>query len=88
MQNMLAGVWYPDAPEPENEDEEKALNEMDTCLAGKNPVVVPLLTECASYISNLLNDVYIEGKDVQPVSWKYQKGILITGDETWNGFPR
>ena len=39
-------------PEPENEDEEKALNEMDTCLAGKNPVVVPLLTECASYISN------------------------------------
>ena len=48
-----------------NEDEEKkkALNEMDTCLAGKkNPVVVPLLTECASYISNLLNDVYIEEK--------------------------
>ena len=55
VQNVLAGVWYPDAPEPENEDEEKALNEMDTCLAGKNPVVVPLLTECASYISNLLN---------------------------------
>ena len=24
VQNMLAGVWYPDAPEPENEDEEKA----------------------------------------------------------------
>ncbi|MFR6580916.1 MAG: hypothetical protein ACLURP_01825 [Ruminococcus sp.] len=62
VQNMLAGVWYPDAPEPENEDEEKDLNEMDTCLAGKNPVVVPLLTECASYISNLLNDVYIEEK--------------------------
>ncbi|MFR8222741.1 MAG: hypothetical protein ACLU9T_17865 [Blautia faecis] len=33
VQNMLAGVWYPDAPEPENEDEEKDLNEMDTCLA-------------------------------------------------------
>lgn len=40
VQNMLAGTWYPDAPEPENEDEEKALDEIDTCLAGKNPVVV------------------------------------------------
>ena len=77
MQNMLAGVWYPDAPEPENEDEEKALNEMDTCLAGKNPVVVPLLTECASYISNLLNDVYIEEKMCSLFPGSIKKGILI-----------
>ena len=77
VQNMLAGVWYPDAPEPENEDEEKALNEMDTCLAGKNPVVVPLLTECASYISNLLNDVYIEEKMCSLFPGSIKKGILI-----------
>lgn len=77
VQNMLAGVWYPDAPEPENEDEEKALNEMDTCLAGKNPVVVPLLTECAAYISNLLNDVYIEEKMCSLFPGSIKKGILI-----------
>lgn len=77
VQNMLAGVWYPDAPEPENEDEEKDLNEMDTCLAGKNPVVVPLLTECASYISNLLNDVYIEEKMCSLFPGSIKKGILI-----------
>ena len=62
---------------PENEDEEKALNEMDTCLAGKNPVVVPLLTECASYISNLLNDVYIEEKMCSLFPGSIKKGILI-----------
>lgn len=77
VQNMLAGVWYPDAPEPENEDEEKALDEMDTCLTGKNPVVVPLLTECASYISNLLNDVYIEEKMCSLFPGSIKKGILI-----------
>lgn len=77
MQNMLAGVWYPDAPEPENEDEEKALDEMDTCLTGKNPVVVPLLTECAAYISNLLNDVYIEEKMCSLFPGSIKKGILI-----------
>ena len=77
VQNMLAGVWYPDAPEPENEDEEKALDEMDTCLTGKNPVVVPLLTECAAYISNLLNDVYIEEKMCSLFPGSIKKGILI-----------
>ena len=77
VQNMLAGVWYPGAPEPENEDEEKALDEMDTCLTGKNPVVVPLLTECAAYISNLLNDVYIEEKMCSLFPGSIKKGILI-----------
>ena len=62
IQKMQAGIWYPDAPEPENEDEESAVDEMNTYLTKKDPAVLSILTEFSSYISNLLNDVYIEEK--------------------------
>ena len=77
VQCMLAGIWYPDVPEPENEDEERALDEIDTCLSGKNQVVISLLAECAAYISNLLNDVYIETKMCSLFPGSIKKGILI-----------
>lgn len=77
VQNMLAGNWYPSAPEPENEDDEKALDEIDACLIGKNQVVISLLAECAAYISNLLNDVYIETKMCSLFPGSIKKGILI-----------
>lgn len=77
MQKMQAGTWYPDAPEPENEDEESALAEMNTYLTKKDPAVLSLLTECASYISNLLNDVYIEAKMCSLFPGSIKKGILV-----------
>ena len=77
VQNMLAGNWYPSVPEPENEDEERALDEIDTCLVEKNQVVISLLAECAAYISNLLNDVYIETKMCSLFPGSIKKGILI-----------
>ena len=86
MQKMQAGTWYPDAPKPENEDEESALAEMNTYLTKKDPAVLSLLTECASYISNLLNDVYIEEKMCSLFPGSIKKGILSTGDVMWNGF--
>ena len=77
IQKMQAGTWYPDAPEPENEDEESALTEMNTYLTKKDPAVLSLLTECASYISNLLNDVYIEEKMCSLFPGSIKKGILV-----------
>lgn len=77
MQKMQAGTWYPDAPKPENEDEESALAEMNTYLTKKDPAVLSLLTECASYISNLLNDVYIEAKMCSLFPGSVKKGILV-----------
>ena len=77
MQKMQAGTWYPDAPKPENEDEESALAEMNTYLTKKDPAVLSLLTECASYISNLLNDVYIEAKMCSLFPGSIKKGILV-----------
>ena len=77
IQKMQAGTWYPDAPEPENEDEESALTEMNTYLTKKDPAVLSLLTECASYISYLLNDVYIEEKMCSLFPGSINKGILV-----------
>lgn len=77
IQKMQAGIWYPDAPEPENEDEESALAEINTYLTRKDPAVLSLLTECASYISNLLNDVYIEEKMCSLFPGSIKKGILV-----------
>ena len=77
IQKMQAGIWYPDAPEPENEDEESAVDEMNTYLTKKDPAVLSLLTECASYISNLLNDVYIEEKMCSLFPGSIKKGILV-----------
>ena len=74
---MQAGTWYPDAPETENEDEESALAEINTYLTKKDPAVLSLLTECASYISNLLNDVYIEEKMCSLFPGSIKKGILV-----------
>jgi len=39
IQKMQAGTWYPDAPEPENEDEESALTEMNTYLTKKGGTI-------------------------------------------------
>ncbi len=85
IQKMQAGTWYPDAPKPENEDEESALAEMNTYLTKKDPAVLSLLTECASYISNLLNDVYIEAKMCSLFPGSIKKGILVNRrrNEEW-----
>ena len=51
--------------------------EMNTYLTKKDPAVLSLLTECASYISNLLNDVYIEEKMCSLFPGSIKKGILV-----------
>lgn len=77
IDHLLNGEWYPSAPIPQDEKEAEALEKINVYLNRKNQSAIALLVHCASYISNLLNDMYIEGKMCSLFPGSIRKGILI-----------
>lgn len=72
INRLLRGNWYPSAPEPE-ENEKADLEELTAYLERKSQLLLPLLVQSAGYLSNLLNDVYIEGEMCSRYPGQYQK---------------
>ena len=62
LKSLQKGGWYQQSPKPENEEEEKHLKEMNAYLEQKHPAAISLLCESASFIQNMLEDIYVEEK--------------------------
>lgn len=76
IDSLLSGNWYPSAPEPE-ENEKADLEELTAYLERKSQLLIPLLVKSAGYLSNLLNDVYIEGEMCSRYPGSIKRGILL-----------
>lgn len=61
-EHILNGSWYPKEPVPENAQEKEALDAMNVYFERKDKAILSIFLQTASYLSNLLNDMYIEEK--------------------------
>lgn len=86
INRLLRGNWYPSAPEPE-ENEKADLEELTAYLERKSQLLLPLLVQSAGYLSNLLNDVYIEGEMCSRYPGSIKRGILLNRKRNTEGIP-
>ena len=62
LEGMENGIWYPQPPKPENETESESLRQMMGYFQKKDRTALRFIATAASYIQNVLEDVYIEEK--------------------------
>ena len=86
INRLLRGNWYPSAPEPE-ENEKADLEELTAYLERKSQLLLPLLVQSAGYLSNLLNDVYIEGEMCSRYPGSIKRGLLLNRKRNTEGIP-
>ena len=86
IDSLLSGNWYPSAPAPE-ENEKADLEELTAYLERKSQLLIPLLVQSAGYLSNLLNDVYIEGEMCSRYPGSIKRGILLNRKRNTDGIP-
>ncbi len=76
LQGLQNGKWYRSHPKPETEEEKEHLKEMDRYLKKKHPVACSLLCETASFIQNMLEDIFVEQKMCEQYPGSIRRGIL------------
>lgn len=86
-EQMLNGSWYPKEPVPENAQEKEALDAMNVYFDRKDKAILSIFLQTASYLSNLLNDIYIEEKMCALFPGSIRRGILMNRDRNVEWLP-
>lgn len=86
-EHMLNGSWYPKEPVPENAQEKEALDAMNVHFERKDKAILSIFLQTASYLSNLLNDMYIEEKMCALFPGSIRRGILMNRDRNVEWLP-
>lgn len=86
-EHMLNGSWYPKEPVPENAQEKEALDAMNVYFERKDKAILSIFLQTASYLSNLLNDMYIEEKMCALFPGSIRRGILMNRDRNVEWLP-
>ena len=77
-ETLLEGEFHPDTPEPLNEHEESALdNLLSDTFVSKNQSALTLIMTVASGILNTIEDVYIEARICHKFPGSYKAGINL-----------
>ena len=75
LEGFGKGEWYLHPPEPETRSEAEHLEEINGYLERKHDAAAALLAETASYIQNMLEDVYVEQKMCERYPGSIRRGI-------------
>ncbi len=76
LDGLEEGRWYQLPPQPKTPEEEEHLKEINHYLKEKNPIALALLSETASFLQNMLEDVYVEQKMCRWYPGSIKRGIL------------
>lgn len=76
LNSLLKGEWYRKSPKAETEEEAQHLEEMNGYLKGKHPAAMVLLEETASFIQNMLEDIFVEQEMCKRYPGSIRRGIL------------
>ena len=77
LEGFLEGVWYPYPPEPENAQEEEALEQVKGYLEKRDEDALALVVQVAAYLDNLFEDIYVEEKMCTRFPGSIRRGILL-----------
>ena len=75
LEGLKKGEWYLHPPNPVTESEAEHLEEINGYLEQKHEMAAALLAETASYIQNMLEDVYVEQKMCEGYPGSIRRGI-------------
>ena len=75
LEGIEEGVWYPRPPRPVNEEEQEYLEQMKKYFVNKDTMVLHIVSVTASYIQNILEDVYVENLMCSRFSGSITHGI-------------
>lgn len=75
LKGLKKGEWYLHPPNPATESEAEHLEEINGYLEQKHEAAASLLAETASYIQNMLEDVYVEQKMCERYPGSIRRGI-------------
>ncbi len=75
LEGLKKGEWYLHPPNPATESEAEHLEEINGYLEQKHGAAASLLAETASYIQNMLEDVYVEEKMCERYPGSIRRGI-------------
>lgn len=70
------GEWYQSIPKPQTEEEKEHLKEINGYFEEKHPIACALLCEAASFIQNMLEDIFVEQKMCERYPGSIRRGIL------------
>lgn len=76
LEGLEKGEWYLHPPKPETSFEEDHLKEINGYLERKHDIALALLAEMASFIQNMLEDVYVEQKMCERYPGSIRRGIM------------
>ncbi len=76
LEGLEKGEWYLHPPEPETVSEAEHLKEINEYLERKHDIALALLAETASFIQNMLEDVYVEEKMCKRYPGSIRRGIM------------
>ena len=76
LEGIEKGEWYLHPPKPETSFEEDHLKEINEYLEQKHDIALVLLAETASFIQNMLEDVYVEQKMCERYPGSIRRGIM------------
>ena len=75
LKGIRKGEWYLHPPKPETVSEAEHLEEINGYLEQKHGAVLALLAETASFLQNMLEDVYVEQKMCERYPGSIRRGI-------------
>ncbi len=75
LKGIRKGEWYLHPPKPETISEAEHLEEINGYLEQKHGAVLALLAETASFLQNMLEDVYVEQKMCERYPGSIRRGI-------------
>ena len=76
LEGLEKGEWHLHPPEPETVSEAEHLKEINEYLERKHDIALALLAETASFIQNMLEDVYVEEKMCKRYPGSIRRGIM------------
>ncbi len=76
LEGLESGEWHLYPPEPETVSEAEHLKEINEYLERKHDIALALLAETASFIQNMLEDVYVEEKMCKRYPGSIRRGIM------------
>lgn len=76
LEGLENGEWHLQPPEPETVSEAEHLKEINEYLERKHDIALALLAETASFIQNMLEDVYVEEKMCKRYPGSIRRGIM------------
>ena len=77
LKGFRKGIWYPHPPRAETEAEAEDLKIMREYFEKKDKNALGLMMQVASYLNNLLEDVYVEERMCAKFPGSIKRGILM-----------